>query len=410
METHLADFIQGTRAGQEAEEILRRCVHCGFCTATCPTYQVLGDELDGPRGRIYLIKAALEGSPVSERTLSHLDRCLLCRACETTCPSGVHYSRLLEIGREVVARRVGRPLPQRFVRTFLRATLSRPLLFASALRLGQLLRPVLPRGVKKRLPPLVSAGVLPTRKEARRMLVLEGCVQPSMYPNINGAAMRVLAHLGITLIKARQASCCGAIRLHLEDTEGARIQARRNIDAFWPEIEAGAEAIVLTASACAVQLKDYGHLLADDPHYAAKAQRIAAMAKDASEVVAAEKTRLQTLLADLPPAGRRLAFHAPCTLQHGLKIRGVIEELLMAAGFELVAVADAHLCCGSAGTYSLLQPEIAQRLRTAKLAALTAGAPDGIASANVGCIAHLAAESALPVRHWLEWIDERLTC
>ena len=413
METHLADFIRDTTAGREAEAILRKCVHCGFCTATCPTYQLLGDELDGPRGRIYLIKQVLEGATPTEKTRLHLDRCLTCRSCETTCPSGVHYSRLLDIGREVVERRVPRKGVDALMRVSLREALPRPTLFGVAMRMGQMVRPLLPGALKAKVPPLSSAGTLPAVAPAglpRRMLALAGCAQPSMYPNINGAAKRILAKLGIHLFEAAEAGCCGAVRLHLNDADGARRNARGNIDAWWPHVEAGAEAIVMTASGCGVQVKDYGHLLQDDPAYAAKAAHVAALARDVSEVVAAEQAALLVLLEKSAPAGRRpLSFQSPCTLQHGLKLRGVVEPLLAAAGFDLVPVADAHLCCGSAGTYSILQPEISLQLRDNKLAALTAGEPAGIASANIGCIAHLQSGTALPVRHWIEWLEDRLT-
>jgi glycolate oxidase iron-sulfur subunit len=412
METHLADFIRDTVAGREAEAILRKCVHCGFCTATCPTYQLLGDELDGPRGRIYLIKQVLEGAAPTEKTRLHLDRCLTCRSCETTCPSGVHYSRLLDIGRQVVEQRVPRTGSDALLRGALRAALPRSTLFGTAMKLGQMVRPLLPGALKSKVPPLSSAGTLPAEAPEglpRRMLALAGCAQPSMYPNINGAARRVLAKLGIHLFEDGGAGCCGAVKLHLDDAEGARENARRNIDAWWPHIESGVEAIVVTASACGVQLKDYGHLLQEDDAYRAKAVHVASLARDVSEVVAAEQTALRELLAARPaPARRPLAFHAPCTLQHGLKLRGGIENLLAAAGFDLTPVADSHLCCGSAGTYSILQPELSQRLRDNKLAALSAGAPQGIASANIGCIAHLQGGCGLPVRHWIEWLDERL--
>jgi glycolate oxidase iron-sulfur subunit len=411
METHLADFIRDTTAGREAEEILRKCVHCGFCTATCPTYQLLGDELDGPRGRIYLIKQVLEGAVPTEKTRLHLDRCLTCRSCETTCPSGVHYSRLLDIGRAVVEARVPRSGVDRWLRGALRAALPRPTLFGVAMRMGQMVRPLLPGALKAKVPPLSSAGTLPAAGvRTRKMLVLAGCAQPSMYPNINGAAQRVLARLGIDLFAAREAGCCGAVKLHLNDAAGAMDNARHNIDAWWPHIEAGVEAIVMTASGCGVQVRDYGHLLQDDPDYAAKAARIAALTRDVVEVVAAEAEALLDLLKKSAPAGRRkIAFHAPCTLQHGLKLRGGVEQLLAAAGFDLTPVADSHLCCGSAGTYSILQPEISVQLRDNKLAALSAGQPDGVASANIGCIAHLQSGTPLPVRHWIEWLEERLT-
>lgn len=411
METHLADFMRGTTAGREAEEILRKCVHCGFCTATCPTYQLLGDELDGPRGRIYLIKQVLEGAQVTAKTRLHLDRCLTCRSCETTCPSGVHYSRLLDIGREAVERLVLRKGTDALMRSALREGLPRPALFGTAMKLGQMVRPFLPAAIKAKVPPLTSAGtVAVVAPQSRKMLVLAGCAQPSMYPNINGAAKRVLARLGIHLFEASGAGCCGAVKLHLGDAEGARDNARRNIDAWWPHIEAGAEAVVITASGCGVEVKDYGHLLQDDPAYAEKAQRIGELARDVSEVVATEKDALLKLLQNSALAGRQvMAFHAPCSLQHGLKIRGVVEQLLSAAGFDLPPVADAHLCCGSAGTYSILQPEISHRLRGQKLAALLAGQPIGIASANIGCIAHLQAGTNVPIKHWIEWLDNKLS-
>jgi glycolate oxidase iron-sulfur subunit len=411
METHLADFMRGTTAGREAEEILRKCVHCGFCTATCPTYQLLGDELDGPRGRIYLIKQVLEGATPTEKTRLHLDRCLTCRSCETTCPSGVHYSRLLDIGREAVERLVPRKGSDALMRSALREGLPRPALFGTAMRLGQMVRPFLPAALKAKVPPMSSAGTIAEiAPQSRKMLALAGCAQPSMYPNINGAAKRVLARLGIHLFEAAGAGCCGAVKLHLGDAEGARENARRNIDSWWPHIESGAEAVVITASGCGVEVKDYGHLLQDDPAYAEKAARVGALARDVSEVVAAEKDALLKLLEKSAVAGRQqMAFHAPCSLQHGLKIRGVVEQLLMAAGFDLTPVADAHLCCGSAGTYSILQPEISRRLRGQKLAALLNGQPVGIASANIGCIAHLQAGTGVPIKHWVEWLDERLT-
>jgi glycolate oxidase iron-sulfur subunit len=413
METHLAAFIRDTTAGREAEEILRKCVHCGFCTATCPTYQLLGDELDGPRGRIYLIKQVLEGVLPTAKTRLHLDRCLTCRSCESTCPSGVHYSRLLDIGRALVEQRVPRHGVDAVLRGTLREVLPRPALFGTAMKLGQMVRPLLPGMLKAKVPPPTSAGSrLPVAPggQVRKMIALAGCAQPSMYPNINGATQRVLARLGIHLFEALEAGCCGAVRLHLNDAEGARADARRNIDAWWPHINSGSEAIVITASGCGVQVKDYGHLLQDDPAYAARAARIAELTRDVSEVVTAEKEALTALLEKSAPAGRQaLAFHAPCTLQHGLKLKGGVEQILGAAGFELTPVADSHLCCGSAGTYSILQPEIAQQLRDNKLAALTAGKPAGIASANIGCIAHLQSATGLPLKHWIEWLDERLS-
>ncbi|MFO1399677.1 MAG: glycolate oxidase subunit GlcF [Steroidobacteraceae bacterium] len=409
METHLAAFLRDTPAGREAEAILRRCVHCGFCTATCPTYQLTGDELDGPRGRIYLIKQLLETGTAGAPTRRHLDRCLQCRSCETTCPSGVEYGRLLDIAQGVLAERAPRQGGARLARTALRAFLSRPRIFGAALAAGRLLRPLLPRGLRARVPEQRAAGVRPPPRHPRQVLLLEGCVQPSLLPGINAATVRVLDRIGIGVqaVPARAgAGCCGALRQHLDDAAGARAAARRNIDAWWPAIEAGAEAIVITASGCGVQVKNYGRLLADDARYAERAARVAALARDVSEVVVAERAALEARLREAPHA--RVAFQAPCTLQHGQRIRGVVESLLAAAGFELVPVPDGHLCCGSAGAYSLLQPELSTALRTARLAALHSGAPQVIASANVGCIAHLQAGSDTPVRHWVELFDERM--
>ena len=424
METHVADFLRHAEAGREAEAILRKCVHCGFCTATCPTYQLFGNELDGPRGRIYLIKQVIEGAQPTEKTRLHLDRCLTCRSCETTCPSGVKYSRLLDIGREIVATKLPRIGMDGVMRKALKTLLPRPGLFGPAMRLGQVFRPMLPGALKAKVPARQNPGLWPAATHSRRMLALAGCVQPAMLPGINAATARVLDRLGISLIEANKgknggnngAGCCGAVRHHLDDVEGGKDDARRNIDAWWPYVEAGCEAIVVTASGCGVHVKDYGHLLREDAGYAARAERIAALARDVSEVVVAESERLAALLA-APHAGhcipprltfQRVAFHSPCTLQHGQKLVGVVESLLTRAGFELTAVADSHMCCGSAGTYSVLQPEIAGQLRRNKLAALGAGKPAVVASANIGCITHLQEVSEIPVRHWVELIDERL--
>jgi glycolate oxidase iron-sulfur subunit len=411
MDTKLADFIRDTRAGQVAGEILRKCVHCGFCTATCPTYQLLGDELDGPRGRIYLIKQVLEGKEVTEKTRTHLDRCLTCRSCETTCPSGVKYSHLLDIGRQVVEEKLPRRAGDALARRVLRETLPRPALFGAAVKVGRLLRPLLPGALADKLPPEAQGANRPWPAKsghARRMLALAGCVQPSLAPNINAATARLLDRLGIELFEEEKAGCCGAVRFHLNDQERARDDMRRNIDAWWPHVAAGIEAIVVTASGCGVQVKEYGHILADDAVYAEKAAKISALCLDPLELVEAEAGTLRSLLAAKVARRGPLSFHSPCTLQHGLKIRGVAEELLAAAGYELLPVADGHLCCGSAGTYSLLQTELSQRLRDNKLAALTAASPLAIATANIGCLTHLQAGSAVPVRHWVELVDEAL--
>lgn len=412
MHSELADFIRGTPDGEEAQAILKKCVHCGFCTATCPTYQLLGDELDGPRGRIYLIKQVLEGKPVTEKTRLHLDRCLTCRSCETTCPSGVKYSHLLDIGRKVVEERLPRRAGEALTRFALKEALPRPWLFKPAVRIGRWVRPFLPKSLASKLPPAPAAGGRPwpvAKASTRRMLLLAGCVQPALAPNINAATARVLDRLGIEPFEAPGAGCCGALRFHLNDHDAALNDMRRNIDAWWPEVEAGVEAIVVTASGCGVQVKDYGHALRHDPVYAEKAMRISALCRDPAEVLAAEKLHLQALLTQRKPAQGKLAFHSPCTLQHGLQIRGVVEDLLQVAGYELPVIKDAHLCCGSAGTYAILQPEISQQLQQNKVQALTESAPEKIATANIGCLTHLQAGCATPVVHWIELIDEVLS-
>ena len=409
MQTNLADFIKDTPQGREADAILRKCVHCGFCTATCPTYQLLGDELDSPRGRIYLIKQALEGAAVTAKTQLHLDRCLTCRACETTCPSGVEYGRLLDIGRAVVEKQAGRGMLATAVRKALRTVIPNPALFAPLLALGQALRPLMPARLKRKVPPKGIATPWPASSHARKMLVLEGCAQSSLSPNTNAAAARVLDRIGITLVRSPQAGCCGAVSQHLNAPDEALTYMQRNIDAWWPHIEQGAEAIVITASGCATMVAEYGHLLAHDSAYAEKAARVSALMKDVSEIITAEKEQLKALT---PHASRltphRVAFHPPCSLQHGLKMKGKVEALLVDLGFELTPVPDSHLCCGSAGTYSILQPELSQRLLANKIAALESGAPTAIVTANIGCQSHLQTATGLPVTHWIELLDDRL--
>ncbi len=420
MKTNLAEFIRNTPEGREADSILRACVHCGFCTATCPTYQLLGDELDGPRGRIYLIKELLEGNAYSVKTQLHLDRCLTCRACETTCPSGVQYGRLVDIGRYIVEKRVGRPLIESLKRAALRAVIPNPALFSPLFRISQFLRPLLPGALKRKVPKAGAHNtVWPEPRHARRMLVLDGCVQPSLAPGINPATARVLDRLGISLVKAEAAGCCGAVTFHLNRQEDALDYMRRNIDAWWPHIETGAEAVIMTASGCGTMVKEYGHLLARDPAYAEKAKRILDLTRDISEVIYAEREELEKFLGSplaprpspLAPASAtkpRVAFHSPCSLQHGLQIHGKVEALLTAAGFELTSVPDSHLCCGSAGTYSILQPELSQKLLKNKVNALESGKPALLATANIGCLTHIQSGTALPVRHWIELLDERL--
>ena len=408
MQTQLADFIRNTPEGLEAESILRKCVHCGFCTATCPTYQLLGDDLDSPRGRIYLMKRALEGGEITERTRLHLDRCLTCRACETACPSGVQYGRLVDIGRQLVESKTTRKPWDRFVRAVLGFALPRTALFRAALKLGQLFRGVLPRALRAKVPlPVAPAGVWPAPRHARKMLALGGCVQPALAPSINAAAARVLDRLGISLINVPGAGCCGALRFHLNDQPAGLDDMRRLIDAWWPVAEKDAEAICITASGCGVTIREYGHLFANDPDDRVRAARISLLAKDIAEVIAEEAPALEELLGARKSRGP-VAFHSPCTLQHGQQIRGVVEFLLQRAGYDVTRVADAHSCCGSAGTYSLLQPELSQQLRSRKIAALEAGEPAVIATANIGCLAHLQGGTQRPVRHWIELLDEAL--
>lgn len=406
MQTHLSPEFQGTPEGREAEAILRKCVHCGFCTATCPTYQVLGDELDGPRGRIYLIKQVLEGEQPTRKTQLHLDRCLTCRNCESTCPSGVDYGHLVDIGRGIVERKVERGAGAKALRWTLKEGLNSPL-FAPAMKLGKAVRAVLPGKLREKVPPPQDAGQWPTRQHARKVLLLAGCVQPSMMPNINAATARVLDAAGIQTVIAPEAGCCGAVKFHLNDQDGGRAQMRANIDAWWPYVEKGeVEAIVMNASGCGVTVREYGHFLQHDPAYADKARRISELTRDLSELL----PQLVPALKDsVKPSEGLLAFHPPCTLQHGQKLRGGVEQYMTALGFQVrVALNESHLCCGSAGTYSVLHPEIAQSLRDRKLGHLGALEPAAIISANVGCITHLQGGTSTPVRHWVEVLDDAI--
>ena len=414
MQTNLAEHYRDTHEGREAEAILRKCVHCGFCTATCPTYQLLGDELDGPRGRIYLIKQVLEGKAPTRATQQHLDRCLTCRNCETTCPSGVQYGHLLDIGRAIVERTVERPLAERASRWALREGLNSAA-FAPAMKLGQALRPMLPAAVQAKVPQGQAPRPWPTRTHARKVLLPRGCVQPAMLPNIDVATARVLDAAGIQAIVPTGGGCCGALRFHLNESAGALAQMRANIDAWWPHVERDEiEAIVSNASGCGVQLKDYGHALRHDPVYAEKAARVAARVRDLSEclpeIASGLQTHTATALRRIAQSSVPLVFHPPCTLQHGQGLRGGVEAGLRALGFSVrLASTDAHLCCGSAGTYSVLQPVLSTALRERKLAALAAVDTETIVSANIGCVTHLQAASAAPVRHWIEVLDDALT-
>jgi len=408
MQTNLAPWARDTELGKEADTILRRCVHCGFCGATCPTYQVLGDELDSPRGRIYLIKQMLEGEPPTRATQQHLDRCLTCRNCETTCPSGVQYGHLLDIGRQIVEAKVARPLTQRASRLLLRRGLNSPW-FALAFKLGQRLRGWLPAALGGKLQAARSAGALPGGgTHARNVLLLAGCVQPSMMPRIDAATLRVLDAIGISATLAQGSGCCGAINFHLDDTRAALDQMRANIDAWWPLIDSGqVEAVVMNASGCGAMVKEYAHHLRHDPRYAERAQRVVSYVRDVAEIVAPHAAQLAQQL-DRTCLPARVAFHPPCTLQHWQKLRPQTEKLLVELGFALQPFADSHLCCGSAGAYSVLQPKLSGQLRSRKLAAIGAASPDLILSSNMGCISHLQGGTDTPVRHWIEAVDDAL--
>ncbi len=405
MQTRLAPEFEGTPDGAAAEAILRKCVHCGFCTATCPTYQLLGDELDGPRGRIYLIKQVLEGAAPTRATQQHLDRCLTCRNCESTCPSGVDYGHLVDIGRKIVDEKVPRPANERALRWVLKEGLPSPL-FGPAMKAGQAVRGLLPASLKAKVPAPRPAGAWPRRTHARRVLMLAGCVQPAMMPSINAATARVLDAAGIQTLVAPAAGCCGAVKFHLNDQDGGKAQMRANIAAWWPHVAQGVEAIVMNASGCGVTVKDYGHILRDEPEWADKAARISALTRDLSELL----PELLPHLKDRVRPGTALAYHPPCTLQHGQQLKGGVEHHLGALGFDIqTARTESHLCCGSAGTYSVLNPGIATTLRDRKLGHLDElGAPT-IVSANIGCITHLQSGTHTPVRHWVEVLDDALT-
>jgi glycolate oxidase iron-sulfur subunit len=410
MQTNLSAEFRNTPDGEEAEAILRKCVHCGFCTATCPTYQVLGDELDGPRGRIYLIKQMLEGEAPTQKTQLHLDRCLTCRNCESTCPSGVQYGHLVDIGRRVMERKVPRGAGSRALRWSLKEGLTSPV-FGPAMKLGQAVRGALPQVLKAKVPPAQDAGRWPTRGHARKMLLLAGCVQPAMAPNINSATARVLDAAGIQAVIAPKAGCCGAVRFHLNDQEGGLAQMRANIDAWWPHVAGGpagaqVEAIVMNASGCGVTVKEYGHHLRHDPAYADKARRVSELTRDLSELLPQLQESLQ---GRVRPPEQTFGYHPPCTLQHGQQLKDVVETGLARLGFRVRRSLDeAHLCCGSAGTYSVLHPDIARNLRDRKLGHLARLEPAAILSANIGCITHLQSGTGTPVRHWIEVLDEAL--
>ena len=405
MDTKLAPSLATNPHALAAQAVISKCVHCGFCLATCPTYNLLGDELDSPRGRIYLVKQVLEGHEPTASTQLHLDRCLTCRNCETTCPSGVEYGHLIDHGRALVEERVPRTALDRIKRRVLLWVLPYKNRLAPLLGLGRSVRVLLPASLKAAIPLTVDAGGWPAAAHSRRMLVLDGCAQAAMTPQTNAATARVLDALGISLLPIDRSGCCGAIHHHLNEQDYAKVLMRQNIDAWWPEIEAGAEAIITTASGCGVMVKDYGYLLAEDPIYADKAARVSALAKDIVEVLSVEDS------SNLAPAASsfgKIAFHPPCTLQHGQKLSQVTENLLTRLGFNLTAFNDAHTCCGSAGTYSIFQPKLSHQLRDNKLNNMLASEPDVIVTANIGCQLHLQSGSGREVLHWVELLDKAL--
>lgn len=397
MRAPIAPILESTEYAEEAAKIVRSCVHCGFCNATCPTYQLTGDELEGPRGRIYLIKALLEDGTASAATQTHLDQCLLCRNCETTCPSGVQYGRLAEIMRPEVNALTPWPWYQRLQRWLIATVVPYPRRLAPLVAMGRFVRPLLPRVLARKIPPRQTLPPAPVVAGDRRVLLLGGCAQPVLSPAIDAAARAVFARVGIELL-ALNTGCCGALPAHLGYAERAAEFARRNLDAWWPHIEAGAEAVIATSSGCGVQLKDYATLLRNDPAYAERARRVQDLVRDPVEIL--DPAALAPLLRD--EARESIAFQAPCTLQHGQRLAGRVEGLLTELGWTLAAVAEPHLCCGSAGSYSLLHPATSTALAQRKLDHLLAGAPARIVTANVGCQLHLGAHAAVPVSHWLE--------
>ena len=413
MKTSLKSPFNETEKGIEANNILRSCVHCGFCTATCPTYQLLGDELDSPRGRIYLIKELLEGNDVSTTTQQHLDRCLTCRSCETTCPSGVEYGRLLDIGRHAVEKKIKRTIPQQIIRYLLSEVLTNKKIFSYLIFLGRIAKPLMPAAIKRKIPSVESKQITwPKNSHARKMILLEGCVQSTLAPNINAASAKILDKLGIQAIISSAAGCCGAVTYHLNKQDKSLKQIKKNIDAWWPLIEKGAEAIVMTASGCGVTVKEYGYLLSDDLDYSKKAKRISEITFDLSEILTFEQDQLKIILNNKKTKNKRnedfIAFHSPCTLQHGQKCKGKVETILEVANFELAFVKDAHLCCGSAGTYSILQPKISNKLLKNKIDALTKDTPKVIATANIGCLTHIQSGTEMRVVHWAELVLEKI--
>lgn len=411
MQTDLSPELANHPEGLEAQRLLSNCVHCGFCTATCPTYQLLGDELDGPRGRIYLIKQMAEGKKATEKTREHLDRCLTCRNCESTCPSGVQYGHLVDIGRKWAEEQTSpRPTKERLIRFLLKETLTRPSIFNPAMKMGRTVKMFLPTALQKKIPDLRLHSSREHAPYLQSMILLEGCVQPGMMPSINVSTRNVLGQLGVKLISPSSAGCCGALKFHLNDHEGGKDNMRNNIDAWWPLIQSeNITAILMNASGCGVTVKDYAYLLKDDPQYAVKAKKISDLTKDISEILPAFASQLLEKIGSTPKTG--VVYHPPCTLQHGQQIRGKVESLLEQLGVKVAMCEDSHLCCGSAGTYSILQEKLSNQLRNQKLEHLTKACETSssscVVSGNIGCITQLQ-NNDFPVKHWIELIDELL--
>ena len=410
MKTNLINDFLATPEGKEANKILRSCVHCGFCNATCPTYQLLGDELDGPRGRIYLIKQTLEGKTPGRQTQLHLDRCLTCRNCETTCPSGVKYSQLLNIGRAVINEKVSRRFDQKLLHFLLRKTFLSRFAFPALITTGQLARPLLPASLKKSIPEKQKKISFQSASRERKVLLVPGCVQSSLTPNTDNAAKIVFDKLNIECVEIPSAGCCGSLSHHLNAEDEAIEIIKTNIDSWWPLIKNRTiEAICMTASGCGVAIKEYEQLLANDKDYSIKAKTVSALYKDPAEIISAgsyadKQAAIKKLLKNRTPseANKTVAFHPPCTLQHGMRINNLIEPILINFGYELKPFKDKHLCCGSAGTYSITQKNLSQQLLSNKLSNINKTSPDIIATANIGCQLHLQSGTATPVKHWLE--------
>lgn len=390
MQTNLLPELLATKNGKRADDILRKCVHCGFCNATCPTHIIDGDELEGPRGRIYLIKEMLEGQAVTNTTLQHLDSCLTCLNCQTTCPSGVQYGELAEIGKEFIERQKIRSNVSRIKRWLICKILPYPKRFMPFVFFARAFN-LLPAAPEK-----IATATLSNASE--KVLLLDGCVQSVTNANINHHLKNILNNLGIQAYSQKKVQCCGAIEHHNGQAYHALDRIRANIDSWWPHIEQGASAIIMTASGCGSTVKEYARLLSDDPVYAKKALKISQLTKDASEFLADYPLSRCNMSVD------KIAFHPPCTLQHDQQINGVVENILRRAGYQLLTFKDAHLCCGSAGTYSILQPGMATKIRNNKLQHINNCNPDIIATANIGCLLHLQKGTHTQVKHWLELV------